>query len=83
MRAGGKVHVPPELAQELLEVSDQYMLESLKHLCEQTITEQVGGQGRGEGRSRRCSCMPAWHGRRCCSIDTPVAPTLVLLPTLP
>ncbi|PSC71051.1 ARM REPEAT PROTEIN INTERACTING WITH ABF2-like isoform B [Micractinium conductrix] len=38
---GGKVHVPPELAQELLEVSDQYMLESLKHLCEQTITEQL------------------------------------------
>lgn len=37
----GKVDVPPELAQELLEVSDQYMLEPLKHLCEQTITEQL------------------------------------------
>lgn len=33
--------VPPELAQELLEVADQYMLEPLKHLSEQTITEQL------------------------------------------
>ncbi|KAL4437552.1 hypothetical protein ABPG77_003533 [Micractinium sp. CCAP 211/92] len=38
---GGKVEVPPELAQELLEVADQYMLEPLKHLCESTITDQL------------------------------------------
>lgn len=37
----GKVEVPPELAQELLEASDQYMLDTLKHLCEQTITDQL------------------------------------------
>ncbi|KAI7836949.1 hypothetical protein COHA_009198 [Chlorella ohadii] len=37
----GKTDVPPELAQELLEVADQYMLENLKHLCEQTITDQL------------------------------------------
>jgi hypothetical protein len=35
------VDVPPELAQELLEASDQYMLDTLKHLCEQTITDQL------------------------------------------
>lgn len=33
--------VPPELAQELLEVADQYMLETLKRLCEQAITDQL------------------------------------------
>lgn len=33
--------MPPELAQELLEVADQYMLETLKHLCEQAITDQL------------------------------------------
>ena len=39
--AAGKVEVPPELAQELLEVADQYMLEPLKHLCEAAITSQL------------------------------------------
>ncbi len=39
--SAGRVEVPPELAQELLEVADQYMLETLKHLCEQTITDQL------------------------------------------
>jgi hypothetical protein len=35
------LEVPPELAQELLEVADQYMLETLKHLCEAAITAQL------------------------------------------
>ena len=39
--APGKVEVTPDLAQELLEVADQYMLETLKHLCEQAITDQL------------------------------------------
>ena len=30
-----------ELAQELLEVADQYMLDRLKHLCEQAITKEL------------------------------------------
>ena len=29
------------MAQELLEVSDQYMLDTLKRLCEQAITDQL------------------------------------------
>ena len=33
--------MPSELAQELLEVADQYMLETLKRLCEGAITEQL------------------------------------------
>lgn len=33
--------MPPELAQELLEVADQYMLDGLKRLCENAITEQL------------------------------------------
>lgn len=37
----GNVKVAPELAQELLQVSDQYMIETLKRLCEQAIAEQL------------------------------------------
>lgn len=37
----GKLDVQPELAQELLQVSDQYMLERLKHFCEAAITKQL------------------------------------------
>lgn len=37
----GSVKVPTELAQELLEASDQYMLETLKRLCERAIGEQL------------------------------------------
>lgn len=37
----GEVEVPSELAQELLEVSDQYMLERLKGLCEAAITKEL------------------------------------------
>lgn len=51
----GSVEVPPELAQELLEASDQYMLETLKRLCEMKIKDElepdnvsaVGGRGAG------------------------------------
>ncbi|KFM24580.1 ARM repeat protein interacting with ABF2 [Auxenochlorella protothecoides] len=35
----GSVAVPPEAAQELLAVSDQYMLDTLKRLCEAAIAE--------------------------------------------
>lgn len=37
----GTVDVLPELAQELLEASDQYMLEKLKSLCEIAIASQL------------------------------------------
>lgn len=35
--AAGKVEVTPELAQELLQAADQYMLDGLKRLAEATI----------------------------------------------
>jgi len=37
----GTVEVPPELAQELLEAADQYLLDSLKRLCEGAIAAQL------------------------------------------
>lgn len=37
----GNVDVPPELAQELLEAADQYMLDTLKRLCEAAIAAQL------------------------------------------
>jgi hypothetical protein len=37
----GSVEVPPELAQELLEAADQYMLDALKRLCEAAIAERL------------------------------------------
>ena len=37
----GDVEIAPDMAQELLAVSDQYMLGTLKHLCEQAITEAL------------------------------------------
>ena len=72
-RPAGNVEVPPELAQELLEASDQYMLEVLKRLCEQTISKQLapdnvlavrGQRGRGRLRDGRpclalSGCWPA------------------------
>ena len=37
----GTVDVTPEMAQELLAASDQYMLDTLKRLCEATIAAQL------------------------------------------
>lgn len=37
----GTVEVKPELAQELLEAADQYLLDPLKRLCEATIAGQL------------------------------------------
>eukprot|EP00887_Chlorella_sp_A99_P002122 scaffold21.g2122.t1 len=37
----GTVEVPSDLAQELLEVADQYMLDRLKQLCEAAITKEL------------------------------------------
>ena len=37
----GSVKVPPELAQELLEAADQYMLDTLKKLCEKVISDEL------------------------------------------
>lgn len=37
----GKLEVQPDLAQELLQVSDQYMLDRLKHFCEAAINKQL------------------------------------------
>ena len=41
LQSAKTVEVPPELAQELLEASDQYLLDSLKRLCEATIAAQL------------------------------------------
>lgn len=40
----GTVEVRPELAQELLEAADQYMLDGLKRLCEATIAGQLSAE---------------------------------------
>lgn len=37
----GQVEVPVELAQDLLRASDQYLLEGLKHLCEEAISDSI------------------------------------------
>lgn len=37
----GTLDVPPELAQELLEAADQYMLDDLKRLCEKALAAQL------------------------------------------
>ena len=37
----GQVEVPVELAQDLLRASDQYLLEGLKGLCEEAISDSI------------------------------------------
>ncbi|KAI8102431.1 hypothetical protein M9435_006032 [Picochlorum sp. BPE23] len=37
----GTVEVKPDIAQELLEAADQYMIENLKSLCQVAITEEL------------------------------------------
>lgn len=37
----GTVEVKPDIAQELLEAADQYMIENLKSLCQLAITEEL------------------------------------------
>lgn len=37
----GQVEVPVELAQDLLKASDQYLLEGLKRLCEEAISDSI------------------------------------------
>lgn len=63
----GSVEVTAELAQELLEASDQYMLETLKVLCEMKIADELapdnvsavsagwgwGGEQLGKGRCKQ------------------------------
>ena len=40
----GTVEVTPDIAQELLEVADQYMVDNLKKLCEDAIAEQLSSE---------------------------------------
>jgi len=37
----GQVEVPADLAQDLLRASDQYLLEGLKGLCQETISDSI------------------------------------------
>lgn len=36
-----KVDIKPEMAEELLQAADQYMLDDLKHLCEASICSRL------------------------------------------
>ena len=36
-----KVEIKPEMAEELLQAADQYMLDDLKHLCETSICSRL------------------------------------------
>lgn len=40
----GSVEVTTDIAQELLEVADQYMVDNLKKLCEDAISEQLSAE---------------------------------------
>ena len=55
--------VTAELAQELLEASDQYMLETLKRLCEMKIAEELAPDNvsavSAAGGSGGCVCSGA------------------------
>ena len=60
----GSVEVSPELAQELLEASDQYMLETLKRLCEMKIREELEPDNVSAVGARGRSCARGPHTER-------------------
>ena len=71
--------MPPDLMQELLQAADQYMLGSLKRLCEIAIADTLtvrSGHGSGSrpgGRPSTCTHVPA----PCVMCFTPCRPNSV------
>lgn len=61
----GEVEVPTEVAQDLLRASDQYLLEGLKHQCEETIKDIISTENISDIYLLSESCMANQLGHHC------------------
>lgn len=63
--SAGSTEVTDDVAEDLLRAADQYMLDGLKHLCEETISKQLNNDNLSEIYDLAENCNAPQLGRRC------------------
>lgn len=63
--AAGSTEVTDDVAEDLLRAADQYMLDGLKHLCEETISKQLNNDNLAEIYDLAENFNAPQLGRRC------------------
>ena len=61
----GSTEVTEDIAEDLLRAADQYMLDGLKHLCEETISKQLNQDNLAETYDLAENFNAPQLGRRC------------------
>ena len=61
----GSTEVTDDIAEDLLRAADQYMLDGLKHLCEETISKQLNNDNLAEIYDLAENFNAPQLGRRC------------------